>query len=55
MDKKNDSVKQVHQSGGGVAGREGYLVNFCLASEEDQHVPSRFIEVNMHGSVDSSC
>lgn len=33
----------------------GYLVNFCLASEEDEHIPSGFIEVNMHGSVHSSC
>ena len=33
----------------------GYLVNFCLASEEDEHIPSGFIEVDMHGSVHSGC
>ena len=55
MDEKDNSVKQVNQNAGGVAGRLRYLVNFCLASEEDEHIPRGFIEVDVHGSIHSSC
>lgn len=34
--------------------RGGYLIYFCLASEEDEHVPSGFMQVDMHGSVHRS-
>ena len=31
-----------------------YLVNFCLPSQEDEHIPSWFMHVDVHGCVNSS-
>lgn len=43
------------QIASGLPSLEGHLVNFCLASKEDEHIPSGFIQVDVHGSVHSCC
>lgn len=55
VDKTLSPHTDIYKYASGLPSLEGHLVNFCLASKEDEHIPSGFIQVDVHGSVHSCC